>query len=88
MSKLILFEFRCSDCGTVFTELVQPDVYEASCSDCGNTAQRIVSAARIDWRPFVHGRTASEPAVDKWDKMRRKKMDIEKRKLEDHGTYD
>lgn len=88
MSKLIIFEFRCSDCNTVFTELVRPDVYAASCPDCEGTGNRIVSAARIDWQAFAKGPNASEPAVDKWDKMRRKKMEIEQQKLKDHGTYD
>lgn len=88
MSKLIVFEFLCDSCGTVFDDLVQPDVYETQCSSCGGSGKRLISAARIDWQAFVHGTTASEPAIDKWNKMRQKKMDIEKRKLQDHGTYD
>lgn len=88
MGKLIFLEFRCSSCSTVFAELVRPDVYEHLCPDCRNTAHRIVSAARIDPLAFVHGPNASEPAIDKWNKVRKQKMDIEKQKLRDHGTYE
>lgn len=88
MSKLIFFEFRCSKCDTVFTKLIRSDVHEHQCPECEGTGRRIVSAARIDWQAFVHGKNASQPAIDKWDKMRRKKMAIEERKLADHGTYD
>lgn len=84
----IIFEFRCSECGHITDELVQSDVYETSCSACGSVARRIVSAPRIDWRAFVHGPNASEPAIDKWEKMRNKKMALEQKKLRDHGTYD
>lgn len=88
MSKLIVFEFQCSSCDAITDELVQPTVYETVCSACGGTARRIVSAVRLDPHAFVHGPTASEPAIDKWCKIRKKKMDIEQKKLRDHGTYD
>ena len=82
---LIIFEFRCFECGTVTDELVQPDVYETPCSACGSPAHRIVSAVRTDPLAFVHGPNASRPAIDKWEKKRQQKMGIEKRKQDEHG---
>lgn len=82
-----LYDFQCSN-GHVNEELVKPDVRTIPCPDCEETAERLLSMPHIDWQAFVWGNNASEPAIDKWDKMRKKKMAIEQRKLADHGTYD
>lgn len=82
---LRIFEFRCSECDAITDELVSPDIHEVSCAACGGSAKRIISAVRIDWQAFVHGPNASEPAISKWDKMRKQKLDIENRKIERNG---
>ena len=86
MSRMI-FEFRCSACDAITDELVQPEVHEIPCSACGAPAKRIISAVRIDWQSFVHGPNATTGAIDKWDRMRKQKVGIEKRNMERHGSY-
>lgn len=74
MSKLILFDFECSD-GHVFEELVPSDVRTQPCK-CGKEALRQIANVRLDWRKMGLDPSFSTCA-DKWAKMQEQKSRIE-----------
>ncbi len=85
MSKFILFDFECPS-GHRFEELVKPDMRQAPCPECGESAQRQISAVRIDKLAMaVNG--DSPTAVDYFDKVHRERRAIEERHHANHGDY-
>jgi len=84
-----LYDFICPHCCADFEELVGPDDKSVICPECGKDAERQLCAPTVDWRPFVFSlRSNNEAAIDKWDRKRKKKLEVEHRKLRDHGTYE
>lgn len=64
MSKLIMFDFMCSE-GHQFEDLVQPDIHEVDCPSCSAKAVRQISQVRLDWKNM--GLDPAFPsAQDKW----------------------
>jgi putative FmdB family regulatory protein len=94
MSKWVLFDFRCRSCGHEFEHLVkQGGAGEPQpCPECQAVAgERQVSVPHFDTIGMAtDGRKSSDAmtsTIDKWEKMRRQRMTIEKRNMERHGTY-
>lgn len=67
MSKLLLFDFECRECGHLFEDLVEPDLRQTSCSNCNGTADRLISKPNFDWRNMGVSRDFPTFAA-KWDK--------------------
>lgn len=77
MSKFILFEFACNECGHEFDELVKPEIYSAPCPKCGKKAERQLSAGHLDWKLGVQ--SSSFPTLaSKWARMQEQKARVDK----------
>lgn len=48
----IMFDFRCSGCGSTFEKLVTRDVHQAQCPKCGGGAARQISPVRAKLDPI------------------------------------
>jgi putative FmdB family regulatory protein len=70
----ILFDFHCSKCDLTFEELVKQEDRESTCPSCKGPATRQVSTPTIDPNFMVFDKSDHRPAIDKWDKKRRRKM--------------
>lgn len=80
MSKLILFDFQCTDCDKLAEELVRSDVHEISCPECGGKALRQISGTHLDYRLGVQ--SSSFPTLaDKWARMQVEKSRTDKGSL-------
>jgi putative FmdB family regulatory protein len=94
MAKWIMFDFRCADCGEEFEALdkQEPVGEPTPCPRCLSTAtSRLISTPHFNTIGMATDSKSSSDAlnttIDRWAKMRRQKMTIEKRSLERHGTY-
>lgn len=83
MSKLLIFDFRCDDCGT-FERMVKPSVRAVPCPKCGGTAWRLVPA------PALSPKMGLDPnfptAYAKWGDTRNKRAIIDRRHFKEHGS--
>ncbi len=84
MSKFTLYDFRCTECGHKFEHLVKPDIHVTPCHDCGATANRLISAPRMDPRLGIDPDFPG--AYMKWEKTQRNKRQVEKQYHADHGV--
>lgn len=87
MSKLILFDFRCTACDRVSEHLVKPGDYWAQCSHCGANARRELSPVRIDRTRIALTEGASPESVAHFDRVHRERKAQEQRTFEAHGDY-
>ena len=88
-----LSDFRCHECKTVFECWIDTTAMASpQCPDCkhphttrliGGTHPDIIGMA-TDGAQSSDGFASS---INKWDRMRRKQMEIEKRNLRNHGDY-
>lgn len=69
MSKLIMWEFQCPDCG-VFEELCER-CDELPCLKCGKPAKRIISGPRLD--PKMGLSNDFPTMADRWEKRTRER---------------
>jgi hypothetical protein len=86
MSKLILFDFECKHCGSVFEELVYSNVRKLNC-ECGKVAKRIISGTHLDYTGMALSGEGMETAIDKFDRGHRERKAIEERTYAEHGDY-
>ena len=49
---MILFDFKCTSCGTVHERLVRSDTRTVDCKECGCAATRIISPVRCKLDPI------------------------------------
>ena len=86
---LILFDFECRSCGGQFEELADrnhPD--SVKCPLCASSdVQRLIYGARIDPRLGVNA-DAFPSLGAAWERKRRERMAIEKKRYERHGSYE
>lgn len=75
MSKLILFDFECTQCAHVFEDLVKSDVVHIQCPKCDNLANRTISGTRLD--PMMAMDGAFTTAVDKWAKKQAQRARVD-----------
>ena len=65
---LILYDFKCEDCGKVVEDLVLRDTDAIACS-CGDTAYRVISPVRCK----LEGHSGHFPtAASKWERQHEK----------------
>lgn len=84
MSKFILYEWRCEDCGTKFSDLAKPEVQSVTHEGCGGTAPRVLSSGHIDPRLGVDP-DGFPTMADKWARTHRQRAKVEEKKARDHG---
>lgn len=82
--KLILYDFRCTSCTSVFDDMVKSDVFEAICPECGETGTRLVSRPRLDPRLGVDA-DGFPTMGDKWARTRVQRKKVEERREREHG---
>jgi|LakMenEpi03Aug12_release.lakeMendotaPanAssembly.Ray.scaffolds.fasta_scaffold1640677_2 hypothetical protein len=87
MSKLMMFDFRCTNCQHVFEDLVQPLTGNLPCVLCGHTANRVISPVRIDRTAMALSGSAGPESIAHFDRIHREKKAIEDRSYERHGDY-
>lgn len=84
ISKLLLFDFRCTGCNHKFDDMVKSDVYEAPCPECGAQAKRLISCPRLD--PKMGLDPDFPTAYDAWAKSKTQKTKIDKAHYKEHGV--
>ncbi len=85
MAKLLLFDFRCTECNTKFESMVKSDVLLTPCVECGADSKRLISGTRMDPRMGLD--PESNPTMgDRWAKIRKERAQIEKKHYKEHGT--
>jgi putative FmdB family regulatory protein len=85
VSKLLMFDFRCQDCGNTFDDLVKSNIFEAPCPECSGNGTRLISTPRFDPRMGLDPE-GNPTAGEKWAKIRRQRAKQEKAHFEKHGT--
>lgn len=87
MSKLIMFDFKCTVCGAEFEELVDPAHRKIACLKCGATAERQISVVHIDKLGMATSGDGFETSIDYFDKVHRERKAIEDKAYAEHGDY-
>lgn len=87
MSKLILWEFRCTKCGDAFEDLAKPDVYWSKCPKCGANARREITPVRIDRTRIAGTIGASPESINHFDRVHKQQKMKEERSKANHGDY-
>lgn len=83
MSKLILFDFRCTDCESKFDALVSTATKSMQCPVCHGHAKRLISAPRI----AIKGTDPSFPkAYADWERKNKTKLKQDKKFYKEHGA--
>jgi putative FmdB family regulatory protein len=85
--KLLLFDFRCTKCGTVFEELAKPVDYWSKCPKCTANARREISPVRINHSAMAGSASASPGTIDHFDRVHKQRKAIETKRFADHGDY-
>lgn len=84
MSKLILYDWRCTKCNTKFEALAKMVELTCDCPECGSTANRLISTPRLD---PGNGLDPSMPsAYDRWERVNKQKIAQDKKFYADHGV--
>jgi len=86
MSKYILFDFLCPQCG-VFEDFVKPHVKTAPCPKCQLPATRQISPGHVDLSSMAMADSASPEAISHFERVHRERRAIEERRLREHGDY-
>jgi putative FmdB family regulatory protein len=85
MSKLIVYDFKCPCCNTVFERMVHSDKHTYVCPECQSPdAKRQISAPRFDIRMGVDP-TGNPTMGDKWARMHTQARKVEDKRARDHG---
>jgi len=87
LSKMILFDFRCTKCAFIFEDLVKPGDYWLKCPKCKGNAQRIMSPVRIDKTSMAVSDSASPESIAHFDRVHKQRRVIEERSMQNHGDY-
>lgn len=87
MSKLLMFDFHCAECGADFEELVGSATQTIQCAKCGANADRQISPVRFDRLKAAASGDGMTGAIDYFEKVHRERKAIEERKEAEHGDY-
>lgn len=83
MSKLILFDFECSNCGNKFEELVKSTEHSTPCPKCQWPSVRLISPPHFDTLAMGIYPKDFPTAGAKWEKLQRQKSRSDKGSLRD-----
>lgn len=87
MSKLMIFDFKCTKCDRISEDLVNPGTYWTQCPHCLANAQRILSPVRIDKTRLALTNGASPESISHFDRIHRQRKAIEEKTMAEHGDY-
>ena len=87
MSKLLLFDFRCTKCAETFEDMVKPSDYWVACPKCGGNARRSISPVRINHYSMAMSESASPGTLSKFDRLHQQQKAKEEKAYRDHGDY-
>lgn len=87
MSKLILWDFACTECGYIFEELAKPDMYWSKCPKDGANARREINPVRINHQAMAGSASASPETLRHFDRVHQQRKAIEEKRFRDHGDY-
>lgn len=87
MSKLLLFDFRCTKCAAITESMVKPGQYWVACSECGGNAQRILSPVRVNHYKMAISESASPASIRHFDRQHQQQKAKEEKTYRDHGDY-
>jgi hypothetical protein len=79
-------DFHCSVCGTTTEHFIDHRIDETAC-DCGSTAQRILSAVRIDRSAIALTAGASPESIAHFDRLHQQQKTREEKTFKQHGDY-
>lgn len=83
MSKLILFDFRCTVCDDKFDALVNSCMLSTQCPKCHGHSKRLISAPRI----AIKGTDPDFPkAYADWERQLKQKQKQDKKFYKEHGA--
>lgn len=85
MSKLLMFDFRCTSCEHKFDDLVKSDIHSIPCVKCGSEAKRLIATPRFDPRMGLDPE-GNPSAGAKWAKIRKDRAKQEREHFKEHGT--
>lgn len=85
---LMFYDFHCTACDLTFEEFTNTTEHSVECPECKATAQRILSAVRIDKsRIACSGDSASPESIRHFDRVHKQRKAIEDRTFKEHGDY-
>lgn len=85
MAKLILYDFKCTNCEHKFEEMVKSSQLSIPCPNCSSESKRLISAPRLDPRMGLDPE-GNPTMADRWAKTRKQRAQIEKKHYKEHGT--
>jgi hypothetical protein len=71
-----VFDFECSECGSIEEKFIHSDVRTSVCSTCNQQSNRLIASPRSKLDPHS-GDFAG--ATIKWAKQRQKQIEIERK---------
>lgn len=86
MSKLLMFDFTCTDCAKTFEDLAKPDEFGRKC-ECGGNAVRQIATPRIDHSAMAISDSASPGSVAHFDRLHRQQRAKEEKCFARNGDY-
>jgi len=81
--KLLMFEWRCTNCNLKFDSLQSSDKRSIPCIECSSEAKRLISCPRIDPKMGVDPDFGT--MSDKWARKKEQQYRINKKKAAEHG---
>jgi putative FmdB family regulatory protein len=85
---LMFYDFHCTNCDLVTEEFVNTSERSIECPGCKATAERILSAVRIDKsRIACSGDSASPESIRHFDRVHKQRKAIEDKTFREHGDY-
>lgn len=84
----MFYDFSCTNCNRVTEAFVNTSIRSIECPGCSATAERILSAVRIDKsRIACSGDSASPESIRHFDRVHKQRKAIEERTFKEHGDY-
>lgn len=84
---LMFYDFHCTACNLTFEDFVNTENHSTECPECKATAQRILSAVRIDRTRIATTANASPESIKHFDRIHRQRKAIEDKTFKEHGDY-
>lgn len=81
--KLLLFDFRCTECALLYEVLVQSEVKTRPCETCGGESIRLIPTPRIDPRLGID--PAFSTMADKWARKHEQARHLDEAREREHG---
>jgi putative FmdB family regulatory protein len=84
MSKLILYDFKCTSCDHRYEALVTSSTLVGKCPECDSDSTRLISCPHLDPKMGLDPDNAT--SWDRWARVREQKAKQDKKRREEHGS--